>query len=564
MKFNPASDNLYQRLGISQNASQEEIKNVFFLAVKKYPPEKNPQNYKLIREAYDILRNPVSRNEYDSKQQFGKELERILADIEYERKNNNFDKAIKLYKKVINIAPSVGIYRNQLGLLHMDSSAYKLAISQFEKAHKIDPNNSSYLLNLASAEEENRNYRKAEEHIKKAWALDEQDYAPPRALATLYFYKMNEKQKAYETLDKAISADGKIDFHDFFCIYDKIYFLLHEKKEKELEGHLDLLVRITQKEEEKRFVSFTLSKSCTQLAEMGVFKLAVKFSKAAVQMSDEEWIAKIDKELKEYVAFEQDKEIAQEVKAIVSLCYYRYWRAISEEDFDKYFKNVQNNFYIALSTKSISHSVKQSFIRVKDRYPITYNLQKKYYDSLLSQTPSECYYSGPCPYCSEVVRSSLYQTGNYTCPHCSKVIVFNGESYTVPSLLRKWFGRFVIGGIILWVIIASSMEGTSTTSRSSTRTPSSSYSNYSYLPQLKKTIENQEAQIRLKDAYLSTLENQITQMQSAWSNSYNVPSHVVNNHNSKVDAYKRLLRERQQLYDSYSANINRYNSSINK
>ena len=59
------SKNLYKRLGILKTATQKDIKNAYYKLVKKYPPQKDKDNFKLLQEAYNILYNPISRNEYD-------------------------------------------------------------------------------------------------------------------------------------------------------------------------------------------------------------------------------------------------------------------------------------------------------------------------------------------------------------------------------------------------------------------------------------------------------------------------------------------------------------------
>jgi len=50
MKYSPEDDNFYRRLALSRDNSIGEVKKAFFLAVRIHPPEKDPENYKLIRE----------------------------------------------------------------------------------------------------------------------------------------------------------------------------------------------------------------------------------------------------------------------------------------------------------------------------------------------------------------------------------------------------------------------------------------------------------------------------------------------------------------------------------
>jgi curved DNA-binding protein CbpA len=62
---------LYRLLGLSREASQDEIQQAHRKLVRKYHPDTNPKDpqaeerFKEIQRAYEVLSNPEKRREYD-------------------------------------------------------------------------------------------------------------------------------------------------------------------------------------------------------------------------------------------------------------------------------------------------------------------------------------------------------------------------------------------------------------------------------------------------------------------------------------------------------------------
>jgi len=48
-------------LGVNQDAGEEEIRSAYLRRVKEHPPDRSPEEFERIRDAYDSLREPRRR-----------------------------------------------------------------------------------------------------------------------------------------------------------------------------------------------------------------------------------------------------------------------------------------------------------------------------------------------------------------------------------------------------------------------------------------------------------------------------------------------------------------------
>ncbi len=62
---NLQSNDPYAVLGLQRGANLREIKRAYFSLVREYPPEEDPDSFKIIRAAYEQLRNPDVKSETD-------------------------------------------------------------------------------------------------------------------------------------------------------------------------------------------------------------------------------------------------------------------------------------------------------------------------------------------------------------------------------------------------------------------------------------------------------------------------------------------------------------------
>ena len=75
------TDDPYEVLGIERGSGDEEIRRRYLDLVRQYPPERQPERFVAIREAYDQLRDPVARLESELfDMETGNSLDAIAAD----------------------------------------------------------------------------------------------------------------------------------------------------------------------------------------------------------------------------------------------------------------------------------------------------------------------------------------------------------------------------------------------------------------------------------------------------------------------------------------------------
>ena len=71
------ADELYKTLGVSKDASEDEIKKAYRKLARQYHPDRNPgdkaaeEKFKEVSAAHDVLSDPEKRKEYDAGPAFG-------------------------------------------------------------------------------------------------------------------------------------------------------------------------------------------------------------------------------------------------------------------------------------------------------------------------------------------------------------------------------------------------------------------------------------------------------------------------------------------------------------
>ena len=440
-----ASTDYYDVLELGREADTREIKRAFFRLLKEHPPEQKPEEYRRLREAYDTLSDPASRTEYDSMSQFGEEIgalkEQAVAMMDADPPD--VAGAIRNLKKAIVLAPEIGYLRNMLGLCLLENEQPGKAITQFERAHRISPDNLAFLINSGIAKEAHGLFKAAETTLRKAWERDKEDYAAPRALASL-LRDRERTQEAHAVLDEAIGADGKVDFQDFFCLWDKMHFHLFDAEHDKLSDILTTIERVAKSEADKQYAAFMLARVADSLFDLKVWDKANEFMQSASRLlpSDAD-LQSFAKNVEEVSGVESSLTAVMEDESyhfiIAEMVRWRsgiYLDYVDEEEGKEQYLKVLEVADTVMQADPDATKAKNSALKLRREHPPVADLLSDVLDVLLD-APRPRLFRAPCPHCGDHVIVEKHDTGQVSCPHCYRDFNFDGNKYKKRGEYKK-------------------------------------------------------------------------------------------------------------------------------
>lgn len=422
----------YQVLGVPRDASAAEIEDAFYQKVREHPPEQDPRGHERIREAYDVLSN--SREEYDSYRAHGGKVGRLKNEAEQllRRAQPDYQEAIKKLKKAVVLAPEIAILRNQLGQAYLHTGRFDDALEQFNEAIDLDEKNPSYRLNRGQALRQLERLGKAEQAFRDVWEEDKGEYAAARALAGVLFGK-GHADEALEVLDRAIWADDRLDFEDFFCYHDKLQIYVALGRTAVLEEELETIKKLPETEDDRKFAAYMLFQTGQMLAEADAYSLAHDFMQAAVELDPENPQIRLGQSLVEEVEIIiQSATVHELVKRASSVFYRHHVGGIDPEKAVTKIEEIRANVLEAVRVDPPGAEIKGSVRLVRKQHPEIYNLGEDFFESIL-KIPQAKEAIDKCPHCGKMIRFEKSINGKGECGNCKGSIEISGTKIKVSS-----------------------------------------------------------------------------------------------------------------------------------
>ncbi|MCU1282199.1 MAG: hypothetical protein JWM53_5745, partial [bacterium] len=173
-----AAHNFYEVLGIDHAADERAIKKAYFALVRKFPPETHPEDFKRIREAYEVLANPQSRADYDAVNEYdryGAEVSAHLKAGTEAMEHADWPTAQSELIAVLEQQPQLHFARDLLGMAYLNAHRPADAMREFTRLTTEQPTNAVYHLHKGYAHYAQNQYAPALDCYREARKLDATD-----------------------------------------------------------------------------------------------------------------------------------------------------------------------------------------------------------------------------------------------------------------------------------------------------------------------------------------------------------------------------------------------------
>jgi tetratricopeptide (TPR) repeat protein len=279
------ADDLYERLGIERNASREEVRAAYRALLRQYPPERAPEEFKRIREAYETLNDAGSRAEYDRAPSAA--VQRLLRLASAAMDARGYPEAEVHLKAVLDEDPTLDYARNWLGLCLLYQKKpgealelYHLLLRRAEPAPAWFGNAGHACAGLGRFPAAEEMFRRA---IEAADAAGEEVTSYYVALADLHVTR-KDLNAAEEVLEKAIRHDGEVDFEDLQYFTKLLEVQLRRNDAQRVGTVLRRIKVVAADPGQREYTAWKLASLAAQLLEAGAFPLACPVGRAAAEL----------------------------------------------------------------------------------------------------------------------------------------------------------------------------------------------------------------------------------------------------------------------------------------
>lgn len=382
--------NYYSTLEVSTNASEIDIKRAYFNLVRRYPPDRYPDDFKKIREAYEILIDEQTRSEYDSIDSMPGVVKLYFNAGKNALDGGDNKKAIKLLEKVTATYPDFNVINSLLGDAYLSNENSGKALKIFEKLVFQEPSNAGFAGKLAHAYHERGWHIRAIDKYKSALALDEDNISLWLGLISCYM-EADDINLASSTANEAIKVSERNDWDSLEIYIELLQIDIMIMNEEDFSVHLDNMKNTALKyEDNKNNVAWFLVmiSKFLQASELDHFA-ASTITTAYELMPDDKEIREIYEDIiKENILNQMIEKLQLDnsfPETFVGMFECEIRKCDESNCLDCRFQEF--TFEMDIVYDMISH--RKHINRLKELYPELYNLKKDFFDRVLDISQSK-------------------------------------------------------------------------------------------------------------------------------------------------------------------------------
>ena len=377
--------NFYEILQVEKNSDEKQIKKQYSMLIRQFHPEKYPEKYREIREAYDILKDPKSKENYDISILHGKQLQELETVGREALENEEYAVAIKNFEQSLEIDAKNSIIKNLLGETLLRQKGYKKALMVFFELFEEYPNNIGYICRLGFCNEMLGDLNKAEKLYIKAYEIEENDKEAVKWLINLY-WSQKKYFKAEKFLKDDIYKDGTLDFSDFqsFNKLLETYIMMDELGD--LLRVINDMKKIIPNDIESRYnVAWEFARMGAILQDAERYNYAEVFYRYSKSIATLEEVHQIDERIKISKSYKlignlfNDDKVIMEVKG--PLVTYFHHDKFEEDTLKNVWENFTKGFDIY--NREVIDLINDSILRIKSYYHELYEEKKELYNEAL-------------------------------------------------------------------------------------------------------------------------------------------------------------------------------------
>ena len=166
----------YRTLGLEAGATPQEIKKAYSRLVHQFSPEKEPERFRKVREAYETVKDAPEQEEETLTDQLQElcrvpQIETLLQRAHKHIELGNYTAAASNLEKVSKLAPGSALIYKRLAYVQIQACNYQKAAANAEKATLLDPEDGTAYMLLANALRNRGWNNKARPAYRKAYEL---------------------------------------------------------------------------------------------------------------------------------------------------------------------------------------------------------------------------------------------------------------------------------------------------------------------------------------------------------------------------------------------------------